>query len=157
MYSIGDIANIMGINTSAIRFYDRNGLLPFVQRDKAGRRKFKPEDLNFIEVIDCLKKSGVPVKDIAQFITLCMQGDQTLQERYDYLDDEEEKLSLKIEKMQTQLEFLQYKKWYYKTAIKEGTEDIHFLPNSRMIDPQTRNEFEEKRKVTADIHELTDL
>ncbi|MYV17473.1 MerR family transcriptional regulator [Furfurilactobacillus milii] len=157
MYSIGDIANIMGINTSAIRFYDRNGLLPFVQRDKAGRRKFKPEDLNFIEVIDCLKKSGVPVKDIAQFISLCMQGDQTLQERYDYLDDEEEKLSRKIEKMQTQLEFLQYKKWYYKTAIKEGTEDIHFLPNSRMIDPQTRNEFEEKRKATADIHELTDL
>lgn len=61
MYSIGDIAKLMGISTSAIRFYDRQGLL-LVERDKAGRRRFKPNDLNFIEVIDCLKKKWRPSK-----------------------------------------------------------------------------------------------
>jgi DNA-binding transcriptional MerR regulator len=46
----------MDINASAIRFYDKKGLLPFVKRDEAGRRKFEQQDMNFLEVIDCLKK-----------------------------------------------------------------------------------------------------
>lgn len=157
MYSIGTIADMMGINASAIRFYDRKGLMPFVERDSAGRRKFKQEDLNFIEVIDCLKKAGVPVKDIAKFIQLCMQGDATLQQRYDYLDQEEQALNDKITAMQAQLDFLQFKKWYYKTAVQAHTEDIHFLPNSRMVDPQARQDYEKLRQKTTDIHDLIDL
>lgn len=157
MYSIGTIADMMGINASAIRFYDRKGLMPFVERDAAGRRKFKQEDLDFLKVIDCLKQSGVPVKDIAKFIQLCMEGDSTLQQRYDYLDHEEDDLNNKIKSMQDQLNFLQFKKWYYKTAVEAKTEDIHFLPNSRMVDPAARKEYDRLRKETKDIHDLIDL
>ncbi|MTV82150.1 MerR family transcriptional regulator [Secundilactobacillus folii] len=157
MYSIGDIAKKMDISTSAIRFYDRKGLLPFVERDEAGRRQFKQEDLNFIEVIECLKKSGVPVKDIAHFIRLCMAGDGTLRERYDYLDKEEAMLNDKIADLQDQLDFLRFKKWYYKTSVQAGTEEIHFLPNTRMVDPKTHAEYEEARQQAKDIHDLIDL
>lgn len=54
----------MGTTPSTIRYYDKNGLLPFVKRDQNGHRAFVDNDFNFLKVINCLKKSGVPVKDI---------------------------------------------------------------------------------------------
>lgn len=157
MYSIGDVAEKMGISTSAIRFYDRKGLLPFVERDNAGRRKFKQNDLNFLEVINCLKKSGVPIKDIAHFIDLCMQGDGTLQERYDYLDHEEAALEQRIKKMKDQLDFLRFKKWYYKTSVEAGTEKIHFTPGTNVVNPDTKHQYQTALKNTNDLYSLTNL
>ncbi|GEO73572.1 MerR family transcriptional regulator [Levilactobacillus namurensis DSM 19117] len=157
MYSIGDVAKMMNISTSALRFYDRQGLLPFVERNQAGRRTFKPNDLNFIEVIDCLKKSGVPVKNIASFIQLCMAGDGTLKERYDYLDHQEAVLTDKIQAMQAQLDFLRYKKWYYKTAVEAGTEAVHFLPQTHAVDPETKAQYQRARQNATDLHQLIDL
>lgn len=157
MYTIGDVAKIMGLSPSAIRFYDRQGLLPFVQRNSAGRRVFKANDLNFIEVISCLKKSGVPVKDIAHFIELCMAGDQTLKTRYEYLDHEEDVLMDKIAEMQSQLAFLRYKKWYYKTSVEAGTESIHFLPHTQTVDPQTKAQYVTAQQQAPDWHHLLDL
>lgn len=157
MYSIGDVAKIMGISTSAIRFYDRKGLLPFVERDAAGRRKFKPNDLNFLEVIDCLKQSGVPIRDIGHFISLCMQGDGTLKQRYDYLDQEEAALQSSIDRMKSQLAFLRYKKWYYKTSVEAGTESIHFAPGSNVVDPKTKSQYQEALQHCSDLRDLIDL
>lgn len=97
-YSIEQVAAKMGTNASTLRYYDKKGLLPFVDRDAAGRRQFKDNDFNFLEVIDCLKKSGVPVKDIGKFISLCLQGDGTLHQRYDYLDHEEGVLEQRCKK-----------------------------------------------------------
>ena len=105
-YSISQAAAMMGTTPSTIRYYDKNGLLPFVKRDQNGRRAFVDNDFNFLKVINCLKKSGVPVKDIAGFINLCMQGDQTLAERYDYLDQEETVIEAKVAELQEQLDFL---------------------------------------------------
>ena len=156
-YSIGEAAEKMGTTTSALRYYDKKGLFPFVDRDAAGRRKFKDNDFNFLEVINCLKKSGVPIKDIGNFISLCLQGDGTLQERYDYLDQEEGALEDKVHEMQSQLDFLRFKKWYYKTSVEAGTEDIHFTPGTKFVDPTTHDQYRAKLKNFSDIRELIDL
>ena len=156
-YSIGQAAEKMGTTPSTLRYYDKQGLLPFVGRDPAGRRQFKDNDFNFLAVINCLKKSGVPVKDIGRFIGLCLQGDGTLRERYDYLDTEEDTLERKIAEMQAQLAFLRFKKWYYKTAVEAGTEAIHFVPGTQFVDPTTHAQYQAQLAQTADIHELTDL
>ncbi len=146
-----------GTNTSTLRYYDKKGLLPFVDRDAAGRRKFKDNDFNFLKVINCLKKSGVPIKDISKFINLCLQGDGTLQERYDYLDKEESVLEGKVQEMQDQLDFLRFKKWYYKTSVEAGTETIHFTPGTNFVDPTTHDQYRAKLKNAKDIHKLIDL
>lgn len=156
-YLIGDVAKKMNINSSAIRFYDKEGLLPFVKRDEAGRRKFKQQDMNFLEVIDCLKKSGVPVKDIAHFIRLCMEGDTTLRERYDYLDNEETNLEEKIADLNDKLAFLRFKKWYYKTSVEAGTEKIHFVPGQNLVAPDTKAKYQAELEKTDNIHDLIDL
>lgn len=156
-YSIGEVAARMGTNASTLRYYDKKGLLPFVDRDAAGRRKFKDNDFNFLEVIDCLKRSGVPIKDIGNFIDLCLQGDATLRQRYDYLDQEEAVLADKVREMQAQLDFLRFKKWYYKTAVEAGTEAIHFTPGTNFVAPTTHAEYQAALKKVGDVRQLIDL
>ncbi|MCT4487576.1 MerR family transcriptional regulator [Levilactobacillus parabrevis] len=140
-YSIGEVADKLAISPYTLRYYDKEGLLPFVDRNAAGRRRFKDNDFNFLEVIVCLKEAGVPVKQIGDFIDLCMTGDATLQARYDFLDDHEAKLEAKMARLQHTLDFLRWKKWYYKTALQAGTESIHYLPGTNQVDPAVHAEF----------------
>lgn len=116
-YSIGQVAEKLNLPTSTLRFYDKKGLLPFVDRDEAGRRSFKENDLNFLEVIECMKKCGMSISEIRHFIDLCMAGDVTLDARYDLLAKEESAVKKQIAELQEQLDFLHYKMWYFKTAL----------------------------------------
>lgn len=140
-YRIGEVAQKMGLSTSTLRFYDKHGLLPFVQRDENGNRRFTDNDLNYLDVINALKRSGVPVETIATFIDLCMKGDSTLKQRYQYLQKTESALANQIHQLQLQMAFLKFKKWYYETAITANTESIHFLPNTKNFDPKTKQEY----------------
>lgn len=158
-YSISQAAAMMGTTPSTIRYYDKNGLLPFVKRDQNGRRAFVDNDFNFLKVINCLKKSGVPVKDIAGFINLCMQGDQTLAERYDYLDQEETVIEAKVAELQEQLDFLRFKKWYYKTSLQAGTEAVHFMEGTNIVQPGIHEQYLKLKQQTPpdQFRQLIDL
>ncbi|MGF7437020.1 MerR family transcriptional regulator [Lentilactobacillus senioris] len=144
MYKISDIADKMDVSVDTVRYYDREGLMPFVERDKSGRRVFTDHDLNFIEVIQCMKQAGIPVKEIATFIDWCMTGDETLEQRYDFLADHEQQLETKIQQLEDNLAFLRWKKWYYQTAMEAGTEDIHFLDGTNIVDPNERKRYEKQ-------------
>ena len=158
-YSISQAAAMMGTTPSTIRYYDKSGLLPFVKRDQNGRRAFVDNDFNFLKVINCLKKSGVPVKDIADFINLCMQGDQTLAERYDYLDQEETVIEAKVAELQEQLDFLRFKKWYYKTSLQAGTEAVHFMEGTNVVQPDIHEQYLKLKQQTPpdQFRQLIDL
>ena len=82
-YSIKEAAKIMNISTSTIRYYDKEGLLPFIERSESGYRSFSENDLTMLQIILCLKRTGMPIKEIRQFIEWIQQGDATLKERYD--------------------------------------------------------------------------
>lgn len=156
-YSIGDVAEIMKMPESTIRYWDKKGLLPFVDRDQHGRRDFKDNDLNFLEVINCMKKSGLTIAQIRHFIDLCMQGDMTLEQRYDFLDKEEKVLMSKIEILQRQLDFLRYKKWYFKTAVQAGTEKIHMTPDGKRVQPDIKEQYKKELAKCVNLHDLLDL
>jgi len=140
-YRISEAAAKMKVAPSTLRFYDKHGLLPFVQRDDHGNRVFTDNDLNYLEVITALKNSGVHIDTIAEFIQLNMQGDATLSDRYAYLKDEGTRLEAHIQTLQTQLAFLKFKQWYYETAIAAGTEAIHFKPGTTDFDPYTKQKY----------------
>ncbi|WP_125545593.1 MerR family transcriptional regulator [Levilactobacillus lindianensis] len=156
-YSIGQVADKLSISPYTLRYYDKEGLLPFVDRNSAGRRRFKDNDFNFLEVIVCLKEAGVPVKQIGNFIDLCMTGDTTLQDRYDFLNEHEAKLEAKMARLQHTLDFLRWKKWYYKTALQAGTESIHYLPGTNHVDPAVHVEFNQLVADGADPKDLGNL
>ena len=73
-YTIKDAARIMGVPTSTIRYYDKEGLLPFVERLASGYRIFTEKDIATLRIIDCLKKTGMSIKEIRQFSSWLEQG-----------------------------------------------------------------------------------
>lgn len=141
-YSIGEVSRKTKMNTSTIRYYEKNGLLPFVKRDAARRRQFSDVDLGYLEVIDCMKKSAISIKEIADFMDLCFQGDKSLQKRYDFLEDHEHQLEQRIKELQDNLEFLRWKKWYYQQALEAGSESINFIADTRIVDPKVKQRYE---------------
>lgn len=157
-YSIGEIAKKLNVPTSTLRFYDKKGLLPFVERDSSGRRSFKSNDLNFLQVIECMKKCGMKISEIRHFIDLCMQGDVTLHDRYTLLNHEEQLVTKQIEVLQDQLDFLHYKMWYFKTALDAGTEKIHFTETLEgdQVDPDIHEQYRAALAQCHDIKELID-
>ena len=80
-YTVGEMAKRLGVAPSTLRYYDQEGLLPFVERSASGIRVFKESDYEWLQVIGCLKKTGMQLRDIKTFIEMAMQGDQTIEPR----------------------------------------------------------------------------
>ena len=76
LYTVGEMAKLLGIAASTLRYYDQEGLLPFVERSSGGVRVFTEQDYAPLAVICCLKKSGLSVREIRAFVMLAQQGDQ---------------------------------------------------------------------------------
>lgn len=123
-YTISEIAEKMGVSVFTLRFYDKEGLLPFVERIN-GRRVFKDEDFAWLRVISCLKTTGMPIREIREYIALCSGGDATLKQRQTIILKQKEALEGQISFLTRNLKELEYKAWYYEKAVEAGTEKIH--------------------------------
>lgn len=124
-YTIGQVAEKMNLTTHTLRYYDKEGLLPFVDRTESGIRSFKDSDFNWLNIIECLKASGVPIKEIKIFIDWCMEGDSSIEKRYNLFLERKKIVEGQMKELQKTLDTINYKCWYYKTAIEAGTEDVH--------------------------------
>ena len=83
LYTVGEMTKLLGVPTSTLRYYDKEGLLPFVERSEGGQRIFKEEDISWLRVIECMKKTGMPLKDIKLFIE--MEGNHTISKRLEII------------------------------------------------------------------------
>ena len=81
VYTVGEMAKLLDIPASTLRYYDKEGLLPFVERSSGGIRLFRESDFEWLQVIGCMKKAGMSIRDIRQYIQLAMQGDDTIDTR----------------------------------------------------------------------------
>ncbi len=125
IYTIGEIAKKLNMPASTLRYYDKEGLLPFLQRSSGGIRVFSDEDLSWLGTIECLKKTGMPVKEIKYFLDCCMEGDSKIDERLAIIQSQRDSVIAQIKEMQDMLNMLNYKCWYYETAKTAGTCDVH--------------------------------
>ncbi|PWM67836.1 MAG: MerR family transcriptional regulator [Eubacteriales Family XIII. Incertae Sedis bacterium] len=123
-YSISEIAEMMNVAPSTIRYYDKIGLLPNIKR-KNGIRVFEDEDFEWLRVLNCLKNTNMPLAKIKEYGELVKYGDSSLAERYELIKEQKEKILNEIAKLDYYLKEIEYKEWYYKTAIEAGTESIH--------------------------------
>lgn len=124
-YSIGEVAEKINLPKSTIRYYDKEGLLPFVERKESGIRMFAESDISMLQVIECLKSTGLSIKDIKKFSDWCTKGDQTLQERYELFLESRKNVKEQMAELEKTLELIEHKCWYYETALEAGTESIH--------------------------------
>lgn len=141
IYTVGEIANKLNIAPSTIRYYDKEGLIPFVERSSGGIRMFKDSDFEWLSIIECLKQTGMSIKEIKTFIDWCMQGDETISQRKALIEKQREIILEQIKQMQETLEMLDYKTWYYETAEKAGTCKIHETFNEEDIPEEFRDAY----------------
>ena len=66
VYTVGEMARLLGVPASTLRYYDKEELLPFVERSSGGIRMFQEKDFEWLQIIGCMKKAGMPIKDIRQ-------------------------------------------------------------------------------------------
>ncbi len=123
VYTVGEMANMLEVPASTLRYYDKEGLLPFVERSSGGIRMFRESDFEWLQVISCLKKAGMSIKDIRQYIELALQGDDTIDARLEMFRRQRDALLSQMEQLQHTLETVEYKCWFYETAKAAGTTD----------------------------------
>ena len=121
MYTIGQVSELCGLPASTLRYYDKEGLFPNLQRD-SGIRRFGEQELEALRVIDCLKKSGLELRDIKQFMAWCTEGSATYPQRRAMFIRQKESVEAEIARMNRVLDMLSFKCWYYEQAIKDGNE-----------------------------------
>ena len=121
MYSIGEISKMFQLPISTLRYYDKEGLFPHLKRVN-GVRQFSESEIETLRVIDCLKKSGLEIKEIKEYMSLCSLGNTTLKQRKEIFEKQMEEVLQEMEKLQKVLSMLNYKCWYYDQAIEKNDE-----------------------------------
>ena len=124
VYTVGEMAKLLGVTASTLRYYDKEGLLPFVERSSGGIRMFLESDIEWLRVIECMKKAGMSIKDIRQYIELALKGDDTIELRLMMFLRQKEVLQQKMAEMQHTMAMVEYKCWYYETAKAAGTVEV---------------------------------
>ena len=137
MYTIGQVSKMFNLPISTLRYYDNEGLFPNIARS-SGIRKFSDHEIETLNLIECLKKSGLEIKDIKQFIQWCNEGSSTYVKRRQLFESRKLAVEEEISKLQKTLDMLKFKCWYYDKAIEDGNEDgIHaMLPDKLPEDIQ---------------------
>ena len=124
-YTIGEMAQKLDVAPSTLRYYDKEGLLPFVERSSGGIRMFKDEDMEWLRLLGCLKKAGMPLKEIRSFLDWSRQGDATISQRLELLEKQRQSVLDQQKQLEDTLLMLDYKRWYYQTAREAGTCAVH--------------------------------
>lgn len=109
MYSMKQICQITGLSEHTIRFYDSKGLLPKIKRSPSGIRQFSENNLQWLQLICCLKNSGMSLEHIKQFMQLCLGGEQTFTERRQLLLDHRAFILEQLASLQHSLDIIDYK------------------------------------------------
>ena len=120
-YSIGQAAEKTGLSPHTLRYYEKEGLLPFLQKSASGLRVFSQNDLNWLAMIECLKETGMPIKGIKQYIDWFIEGDNTLPQRLDMFKLQEKKIKEQLMQLQKKLDNIRYKIKIYKEAVLVGS------------------------------------
>lgn len=147
VYTVGEMAELLGVTASTLRYYDKEGLLPFVERSPGGIRMFRDSDIEWLRVIGCMKKAGMSIKDIRQYIELALKGDDTIELRLKMFQHQKEVLRQKLEEMQHTMDMVDYKCWYYETARSAGTVEVPHNMDEKDV-PQRFREIRRELKNT---------
>jgi DNA-binding transcriptional MerR regulator len=121
---IGEVSQKYDISTDTLRFYEKVGLIPPVNRNQSGIRDFSEADLKRVEFIKCMRGAGLPIEALTQYMNLVMQGDKTIEARKEILIDQRDLLAARIQEMQKTLDLLDYKIKVYEEALLKKEQEM---------------------------------
>ena len=121
---IAEVSKRYGISSDTLRYYERIGLIPPVNRNKIGIRDYSEIDVKRVEFIKCMRSAGMPIEVLIEYVGLYQQGDRTIEARKDILKEQREKLVAKIKEMQKTLDILDYKIEVYEKAVMKIEKEL---------------------------------
>lgn len=154
MYSIGEISKMFQLPISTLRYYDKEGLFPHLKRVN-GVRQFSESEIETLRVIDCLKKSGLEIKEIKEYMSLCSLGNTTLKQRKEIFEKQKEEVLQEMEKLQKVLSMLNYKCWYYDQAIEKNDESYVQALSFNQFPPQIQQYYKHSHGIVRSEKENT--
>ena len=114
---IAEVSERYGLSSDTLRYYERIGLIPTVQRDTGGIRDYNEIDLRRVEFVKCMRSAGLPIEVLIEYVGLVQQGDRTIQARKEILIDQRALLAGRMAEMQKTLDILDHKIEVYEKAV----------------------------------------
>ena len=121
---IAEVSEQCDISPDTLRYYERIGLLPPVNRSESGIRDYDEIDLKRVEFIKCMRSAGLPIEVLIEYVSLVQQGDQTSEARKEILVEQRAQLAARMEEMQKTLDLLEYKIEVYEKALLKKEKEI---------------------------------
>lgn len=112
-YKINQVSKITGISSYTIRYYEKEGIIPPIDRDDKGIRLFSDENLFWIDLVTCLKKTKMPINDIKMIVQLSLKGDSTISERKEILKSHKKNIELQIKELEKSMKKIDQKIDFY--------------------------------------------
>ena len=121
---IAEVSEQYGISSDTLRYYERIGLIPPVNRNKSGIRDYNDIDVKRVEFIKCMRSAGLPIEELIEYVSLVQQGDTTIEARKDILKEQRELLMVRMKEMQKTLDILDYKIRVYENAVLKKEKEL---------------------------------
>jgi MerR family transcriptional regulator, aldehyde-responsive regulator len=122
--TITEVSKKYDLTQDTLRYYERIGLIPGVNRKKSGVRDYNDEDCRWIEFIKCMRAAGLPIEVLIEYVALFQQGDSTAEARKELLIDQRNQLIARIDDMQKTLERLNFKIERYEQAVVPAENEL---------------------------------
>jgi DNA-binding transcriptional MerR regulator len=130
---ISEVSERYGISPDTLRYYERVGLIPRVNRNDGGIRDYNDIDLRRVEFITCMRSAGLPINVLIEYVQLVQQGDQTIERRKNILKEQRERLIARMREMQKTLDVINYKIEVYENAVLNREKEFVKTAQSEII------------------------
>lgn len=117
MYTMMQVCRELGMNYQTLKFYCNEGLIPNVKRDPNNRRIFDEKDVKWIKDLTCLKKCGMSIQEMKEYLNLCLEGKSTITARKEMLFKKEEELRRSISELEDSIAYINWKQKFYDEVL----------------------------------------
>lgn len=127
MYTMKEVCNEVGMSYETLKFYCNEGLVPNVKRDKNNYRIFDDRNVGWIKGLQVLKKCGLSIKEMKNYLELCLQGPKTIPQRKAILDNTKKELETKLLDINDCIQYIDHKQSFYDDVLDGKTEYVSNL------------------------------
>lgn len=127
MYSMKEVCKQVGMTYETLKFYCNEGLIPNVKRDKRNYRVFDDRDLAWINSLSCLKKCGMSIKEMKEYLNLCLIGESSIPERKDILEFKKNALLEKLQEIEESIDYIDTKQQFYDDVVSNKIQYVSNL------------------------------
>ena len=124
--TITEVAKLYDLSADTLRYYERIGIIPSVNRNPNGIRNYTENDCGWVSFAKCMRNAGLPVEVLIEYVTLFQQGNATAEARKEILVEQRDKLVVRIAEMQETLDRLNHKIENYETGIRKAEANLKF-------------------------------